>query len=338
MDIENEIYESSYTNRTLFSVLFEVTTTCNWQCRHCYIPEHSNRGMSKEEILKIFEQMRELGVFELAFTGGDIFTRTDIIDIIREARKMGFKVFLLTNVSLLTEDMIKLLSELHIYQISCTIFSMKPEIHDYITQTKGSLQKVLENIQLIKQYGISLEVKTIITNLNCDEWKEINQFCKENGFSYNIDHDIYEKNDGDNSPKELCLSASQLKKELADLDNFREFKIKEHNNNEYVCSGIQNTLFIDSEGKVYPCNKFLYQVGDLHVDTLRNIWNNSKALHRIRDMRWGELQKCSTCEVEKFCIHCPGTALLEDGNEYGCSAMAYQKAMIRNKIYKTKVK
>ena len=120
---------------------------------------------------------------------------------------------------------------------------------------------------------------------------------------------------------------------MTEYDKFREYEPRKHEFNEFVCVGIQNAIFIDSKGIVYPCNKFLYPIGDLNKQTIHEIWNDSKELTRLQDMRWKDLKKCVTCEISEYCIHCPGTAFLEDGDEYGKSSLACEKAKIRSKIY-----
>lgn len=105
----------------------------------------------------------------------------------KKARKymneLGFKVTLVTNISLLAEEMIQRLQELYISKISCTIFSLKEEIHDFIAQRKGALKKVLYNLELLKKYRILVEIKTIVTNVNLNECNEIEKCCKKNNLN-----------------------------------------------------------------------------------------------------------------------------------------------------------
>ena len=329
VNIEQEVIKTSIDKRKLYSVQLEVTTKCNWRCRHCYIPTHDNEGMSIESITKLFAELREMGVFELTLTGGEIFTRNDIHDIIKIAREKGFKVNLFTNVSMMTEKDIEMIHNMHVSLISCTIFSMNEKIHDYIARSQGALTKTLDNLKMIKRYQIPVEVKTIILNINYNEWGEVEKFCKRNGFQYNLDHEIYFKSNGDKAPADLRLTASQFEAACKELDQARGFEIKMHDKNEYVCEGIRNFLFINANGDVYPCEKFLKKVGNINDTTVRKIWEGSIELRRLQNMRWNELTDCAKCALEKYCIHCPGTAFLEDGDEYGKSSMACKKAAIR---------
>ena len=147
---KSDIYSLASKNKTLLSVTIELTTRCNWRCKHCYLPSYINRGLSRECLYDLFQDLRKMGTFELLFTGGEIFTRPDIIDIIRDAREMFFDVKLFTNISLLNENLIKALAELNISQVSCTVFSMNEIIHDQITSVKGSLKKTINNLYLKK--------------------------------------------------------------------------------------------------------------------------------------------------------------------------------------------
>lgn len=148
-----------------------------------------------------------------------------------------------------------------------------------------------------------------------------------------IDHDVFSQKDGNRAPVEMRMTKSQLEMELAGLDRLRAFEVRKHDVKEFVCSGIQNALFIDCGGKGYPCSKFLLQIGDLKRDSLQDIWEKSGELRRLQDMRWKDLQQCMKCEKSQFCVHCPGTALLEDGNEYGISTLSCEKAAIRSQLY-----
>lgn len=51
------IYQVAYENNILASVTIELVTKCNWRCSHCYIPSHTNRGMSKEKLFSLFERI-----------------------------------------------------------------------------------------------------------------------------------------------------------------------------------------------------------------------------------------------------------------------------------------
>lgn len=66
----------------LYSVIFELTPRCNLNCVHCYLNEHhASNELSYDEIIEIIDLLFEKEVLFLTFTGGDIFTRRDFLDI-----------------------------------------------------------------------------------------------------------------------------------------------------------------------------------------------------------------------------------------------------------------
>lgn len=331
-EIERDLLSLSIENRTPYSVQIEVTTDCNWRCRHCYIPCHDNIGLAKDTMHNLFIQMRKMGVFEVTLTGGEIFLRSDILDIVRDARKFGFRVFLFSNISLLDEAIIRQLQRLYISEISCTIFSMNAAIHDVITQTPGSLSRTLNNLKILKRYGIPVEVKTIIMNVNFNDWRGVLDFCQDNGYKFGVDYDVFAKIDGCKEPFQLRITKEQMCEGLLELDKIKGFEETTHKDRDYVCSGIRNSLFIDSYGDVYPCVKYRRVVGNIKTCSLIDIWNESEELIRLQNIRWSEMETCTNCKINRFCFFCPGTALLEDGSEYTCSSLAYERAYMRSRI------
>lgn len=117
-------------NRNLYSVTIEITSFCNWRCEHCYISEYNQKGFDLDTFRNLLVQLRELGTFEIVFTGGEVFAHPFAMKYIKIAREMFFNVIIYSNVSMLNEQRIAILSDLYIDYISCTIFSMDKEIHD----------------------------------------------------------------------------------------------------------------------------------------------------------------------------------------------------------------
>ena len=98
----NTVAQMAMKNRFPYTATIELLSICNFRCLHCYIPKHDHVGMPYAKIIDLFNQLREMGTLSLVLTGGEIFLRPDIMDIIRSARKMGFSVSLLSNAEVKT--------------------------------------------------------------------------------------------------------------------------------------------------------------------------------------------------------------------------------------------
>lgn len=250
LDIVSEVKRISTEKEFPFNAIIELSTKCNWRCKHCYIPKHDNVGMSKKMIFNVLKQLRDLGTFNLTFTGGEIFYRKDTIEIVEIARSMFFDVTLFSNVSLLKESDIKALSEMGISLISCTIFSMQDYIHDFITGVKGSLKKALDNIKLMKKYKLPLEIKVILTKYNYKEYIDVKKFCEENNILFKVDFNIFSKSNGDEEPQDLRMTDEQFREVLLDIDEIIGFKLQHHCKDEDACIDLRNSISIDASGNV----------------------------------------------------------------------------------------
>lgn len=323
----NSLYYEGYYNNILLSVTIELLTECNWRCKHCYIPQHDNYGMTKEVIFKLFKDLRNMGTMNITFTGGEIFLRKDIFEIIEKARDMHFRVYLFSNASLLNEEIIRRLSELYISQYSMTVFSLEAEIHDFITGIKGSLEKTLSNIELLQKYKIPLEIKTPLMDVNKFSFIHLKEFCDKRNITYGATTNIFSKSDGDQSPKELSIAEDDLVKVLKELNKIEDNSriLGEETTNE-CCPLLKFILSIDSNGDVFPCKSLYYKVGNVLEQSVNDIWNFSTDLKNVKNMTKECLDECNKCDLLEFCHHCPGSALLENEAMNRCDLLARRNA------------
>ncbi len=327
-------FHLAYLNRKPVSVMIELLTQCNLRCTHCYLPEHNNPGISSEKVISLLHEMKTLGILNVAFTGGEVFLHPNIFEFIETARKLHMRVTLLSNGTLINDNIAKKLAELHITEFSTTMFSLNPSIHDAITQKKGSLNALLNGLEILKKHGVRVKVKTPIMELNAFDFLEVKQFCDENGFNYMCSPTIFSKNDGDASPKELSAQYNTMALILKDVDRLYRDDRKTMHQYDVPCTAIFYNLSIDANGDVYPCNALLQKIGNIHDNTIEDIWNNSSDLKLIQDITNADLSECNDCKYIEYCDRCPGRAYLEGDGIKACDPLAKMLAEIRFNNYK----
>lgn len=317
-------------------VTIELTTKCNFRCKHCFIEEYTESGPTTNEIFQWLEELREFGVYEIQLTGGEIFLRKDIMKIVKYARDLMFKVVLLTNVSLLTDDLIEELDKLYVETISATLFSLDNDVNDRITLSKNSASRVKNNLQKLSKSHIRMEVKTVILSDNSEEYKDIQKFCENNDIHFLATEGVFPSFSGDSSPRELSMSYSQLCRNIGCLDMIRFGKnfSNEKSADDPICCELHYSLFIGANGNIYPCNLWFKPLGNIRLDKVSTIWSAS-FLTKIRETKWKDLKKCSTCSKSKYCIRCTGIVeamkgdyLLED--PYACRTANARQLMYTN--------
>ncbi len=89
----NEILKRTRKEHRLISVHWEVTYRCNEKCSHCYLdvlpPGAKVPGeLSTEEAKRVIDELAEMGVLTISFSGGEVFLRKDIFELSKkELRK-----------------------------------------------------------------------------------------------------------------------------------------------------------------------------------------------------------------------------------------------------------
>jgi len=91
-------------------VALSPTMRCNYDCRGCYSRGRSTRDeLSTLELDSLLSEAEDLGVLAVVVTGGEPFTRPDLVDLIRRHRQLLFVI--ITNGSLVTAEGARLLRQ-----------------------------------------------------------------------------------------------------------------------------------------------------------------------------------------------------------------------------------
>ena len=89
-------------------VFWNLTDRCNLSCTHCYSksgPGRSTEGeLTTTEALGVIDDLADMGVPLILFTGGEPLLREDIWDLARHAGNRGLKMALSTNGTLITPE------------------------------------------------------------------------------------------------------------------------------------------------------------------------------------------------------------------------------------------
>lgn len=144
-----------------------ITHKCNLHCPYCYVAAGKplKNELDIEEWKKAFLKLWEVAPnAEITFSGGEPLTKEGILEILRFTKDLGFQNFLFTNGILIDKNNIETLQKtVSLIQISLDGLSNKT--HD-ITRGKGTFEKVMESIELVKRYDINLDLAINITPYN----------------------------------------------------------------------------------------------------------------------------------------------------------------------------
>jgi AdoMet-dependent heme synthase len=330
------------------NVHFDLTYRCNERCIHCYLDHEDHGELSTAEVIGILEQLAGAGTLFLAFSGGEIFLRKDLFEILGNARELGFDVSLKTNAILIDESRARMLRELGVRRIQISIYSSEAAIHDAITKVKGSLCRSLAAISLLKSQGLQVKIACPLMKQNLSSYQGFVHLAEELGVPYVIDMTITPKLDGNKGVLSLRSSGTELLPILQNLScadsrpASDEYSNPQQNLGSVTSSGIDsaayadlpcsaghNSCYISPYGDVFPCVQMPLPTGNLRRQRFGEIWRNSPEMNRVRAVRESRLRVCSTCELRQHCERCPGLALMEGGDLEGPYERACELAEIK---------
>lgn len=135
-----------------------LTSECNLKCVMCNVWRFSKNSSDKKlnelsttKIFSFLEEAVSLGTESVCISGGEPTLRSDLIQIIEKAKKEQLFVSLITNGTLIADELAKQLVSSGLDEIVFSIDSPKPDIHDTIRGVKGTYNKTVQGIKKISQ-------------------------------------------------------------------------------------------------------------------------------------------------------------------------------------------
>ena len=162
----------------------ELTERCNNNCLHCCInlpaddPVAKKRELPTAAIKEILNEAASLGCLSVRFTGGEPLLREDFEELYLYARKLGLKVLLFTNATLITPPLAELFSHIPpLVEIEVTVYGMKKTSYEAITRTPGSFEAAWRGINLLLEKKVPFVVKSALLPPNREEVEEFESWA-----------------------------------------------------------------------------------------------------------------------------------------------------------------
>lgn len=298
----------------LLHVQIELTTLCNNNCIHCIREKDMENELKTLEIKELLSELAELGCMQLTFTGGEPLLREDFFDICNFARSQGFVLRLFSNATLINNSVTKELKKMKFKEIRITLFSIKEEIHDSITQTPGSFSRTLKAISQLKKNRVPFRISAVIMKDNIYELTKLREKAKQENWQFSCDPSIYPTYTGLNFPLLNRVTDKEIEflkdVRLLDCTRFKNINSKRNELNYFYLANLH--CYISADGRVFPHATIRLQLGNLKEQSFKEIWGNSSTLKGLRNLNVNDFE-CFRCH---YFLNCPwnlGLALSEQG-------------------------
>ena len=325
-------------------VFWNITNRCNLACSHCYSrsgPGRTTEGeLTTAEAFGIIDDLAEMGVPLILFTGGEPLMRADILELSRHAQSRGLKMALSTNGTLITPEFARKIKECGIEYAGISLDGAKAATHDRFRNSPGAFDLTIRAFAACKEAGLRCGERVTLTKENCRELEALvdlslslgaSRFCLywlvptgRGSDSYSrlqLDRDevtealslLYLKaKETDPAAMEFLtvdapqdcihLIASMEKDGSEDLTDARELLASLKGG----CSAGTRVANIDSQGNVYPCQfarspEFL--VGNIRDQLFSELWSgcSNSVLARFREKQARFGGRCGMCRYRDLC-------------------------------------
>jgi len=310
----------------LTSLQIELTSRCNEKCLHCYIPhENKDTDIEPELFYNVLEQCKEMGLLSLTLSGGEPMLHENFCEFLRKCKEYDFSVNILSNLTLLTDEIIAEMKANRLSSVQVSLYSMKPEIHDEISQLEGSFEKTKAAILKLIENDIPLQIScpTMKQNKNC--YVDVLNWAQKHKVRAITDYIMMGKYDSTTQNLDNRLSLDEVGQVINDIiENDTEYQktMSEANvaeeekrdiSNDIVCGVGISSICMVANGNVYPCAGWQsYVVGNLKETPLQEIWDNSEKVKYLRGLRMKDFPDCVKCEDKAFCAMC----MVRNANEH----------------------
>ncbi|MCD4743545.1 MAG: SynChlorMet cassette radical SAM/SPASM protein ScmE [Desulfobacteraceae bacterium] len=332
-----------------------LTGKCNLQCAYCFYNDEMNLrpDVDKETWLKFFKELGSLAVRDATLSGGEIFVRPDLWELIDGLVTNRMRYSINTNGTLITEKTLRSFEQgkrrIRLDSIQVSIDGSCAEVHDK-SRGQGTFKKAIQGLRLLKEAKFPVTVRATINRHNVDDLNNIARLLLEDiGIPSFSTNDAMPMGSGCENQPEITLTPQQQVQTMKDLAGLAEkydgrvtamagplAKWRSYQEMEHAmktgekstrwqmgyltaCGCMFNKLSVHHDGIITPCNMLTkLEMGKINTDSFSEIWQQHQTLKDLKDRRkipMTQVPGCEDCEWAEFCNgSCPGLAFEMTGD------------------------
>jgi len=295
-------------------LILDITHSCNLHCLICDIwkTAKSETDIDISYIKKMLSEAKDLGIKEIALSGGEALARKDIFEIFDYAKALKIKnLGVLTNGILVKDNLDRIKPYLLDGSISLVVSldSLKEGLHNQIRNSATAWQDTMEALKKIsvikKSYPqVNFNVISIILNQNLEELMALAKFIKGLGAN-SLQFQSYlpsnlEMTKRQSSPfwveetrfaqlDEALDALISVKKEDPDfiknsagnLSLIKKYYRGKLTHNDVKCLSADRTILVSNQGECTTC---FGPYGDIRIQSLKDVLGGKKIIHSRREV------------------------------------------------------
>lgn len=324
------------------TLYFEVTRECNNSCPMCmtgcnnpeFVAKKKKAELSYQEIVEkvLIPAQRDLGVYQVGYSGGEFLLREDAIDLVRATAGLGCEVKITTNSVLVTEKLLKKLKDAAQNNLVMAFGINSIAQSEVNRETRNEdLETTLKAMKLCDSLGVTKHVVVTIGRFNMNDLDETIRWLAESHVPYNRSP-LTGRNSGRNFINQCGLDSESMEQKIHPVlrkypngyisytpfflapELHRKISGGQHVNvtvpqNPSIGCWCGTWIAVNAEGDVSPCAILLDEVnaGNVRQKSLLDIIDKGEVFQKILDRK--QLKgRCGRCRYKFTCGGCRAMA------------------------------
>lgn len=240
----------------------QITDKCNCSCHYCYNDSNIKRSfINSSDFFYIVDDLVKNNVFRISIEGGEPFLHPNALEFIDYIEKSGISFTIITNASLITNEISSFLNTLVNGEIIVSLDSIEERIHN---STRSNYNDVIKGIENLIDSGVIFGINTVISKFNIDTCHQIISHFYPAVKKFSYLRLIPRKKDDELISSLLQYSEEQINNLEINLLRFK---------NKYTDIKIESPFNLSKE-KDFTCTEFLNVPGCLAGSTYLTIKAN----------------------------------------------------------------
>ncbi len=307
----------------------ELTNACNLKCKYCYVDKEKRVAMDIHSIERLVDELSKLGTKLIVLSGGDIFMRPDIADIIKIIEKKHIMMVLYTNGTIPLKKHYSILQSPWIIRIELTVYGASSATYGRFCGNASAYYSLQDNLNLLKGINKKVLIKIVPTKYNINEIDVTRKQLEPFDFEININTLVI-----GNSPscKACMLNDNELRNvvRIIELDDNLTDNDSALTYADTLCGAGKYSLCIDHLGNIKACFISSESAGNICTHSLSEIWNNSNYFLSRRALK--RANRCDICSSRTYCFSCAELLMMEDDNIQTGNSELCRQARIRKEV------
>jgi radical SAM protein with 4Fe4S-binding SPASM domain len=331
-----------------FMVSYSITQKCNLRCKHCYsssLDQAAPDELSAEEAFRLIDDLSEWGIGLLIIDGGEPLCREGLLDILKYASSKGIRTTIGSNATLIDEGMAKKLLEVGVMAVAISVDGVDSETHDTFRGLNGAFEQTFRGIDACRKAGLPFQFNMVIRKATMPQLEDMLRLAVDSKANAAEFFDLVPSGRAKDECQDQVLSLDERKRAMEWLAEAQEncpiiirvpgcpmypLLLQEKNIQPrhfpaemlrrvpYYGRGCaagmpMGYVMVQSNGEVNPCMLLQVDLGNIREQSVRDIWENSPILSRLRrrELLTGG---CAECTYRGTCSGCRGRAYEETGD------------------------